>query len=260
MSARVFVVLTVACSSAPTVQPDAAVAVDATADADAPAVVDSCATQTVLFAFDPARTGSTLFDLTGDAEPDAVRIVEVATSQYRLDVGEPVVARIALPGDSAYLASIGATDANLDGQRDLVMGLLWERRAFVILGPLAGDLDGDDMFVSITGPTDNGLEPLFGSAVLIDDVNLDGARDIVVSAPAEREESCAGQLAPRVHLGPFAAGEQRDDADADLLLAGPMNCLGEQLTCTNGGMRASVRTTGACYTYPLTTDDPASCL
>jgi hypothetical protein len=129
VSVRAFLLLMVACSSAPTVQPDAAFVVDAVADAAVPSVVDSCATQMVLFAFDPARTRMTLFDLTGDAQPDAVRIAEVASDQFRLEIGEPVVARVALPGDSAYLASVGAADLNLDGQRDLVVGLLWERRA-----------------------------------------------------------------------------------------------------------------------------------
>jgi hypothetical protein len=258
---RFAVVLLAACSSAPAVTLDAATEGDAAADAATTAVRDSCATQTVLTAHDSSRSQTLLFDLTGDAQPDPVQILTSAPQQYRLAIGDPVAAQVTLTGASAFLASVGAADVNVDGQRDLVVGLLWERRAFVILGPLTGDLDDGDAFVSIAGPPANGgLEPLFGAAVLVGDVNLDGARDVVVTAPAEREESCEGQLPPRVHLGPFIAGEQRDEDDVDVLLAGPLSaCLGEELACTDAGLRASVDQGAVCYTYPLTTDEPTAC-
>ncbi len=209
----------------------------------------------------PGDTRATLADITGDGRPDVVSIRDVGPSSYQLEVGDGgQSARVGLPGEASYLVSLGTVDLDADGQGDLALGLLWHNRVLVFRGPLADDLDEGDAFLSIAGPPDDGgLAPLYGSAVLVADVNGDGARDVVVSSPAEREEGCLGQLAPRVYLGPFVAGSTRDEMAVTAMLAGPMGCLGESLSCTDDGFSATAVPTTVCYSFPLGSDEPVTC-
>jgi hypothetical protein len=197
-------------------------------------------------------------DVTGDGAADAVTVAVAGEGQYRLDVGQ--VASVALPESEAFLIAAGAADLDGDGRGDLVIGLPWLNRVRVWRGPLHGQLDAGDAALTIEGPPrDGGLAPLYGTAVLIADVDGDGARDVVVSAPAEREEGCLGQLAPRVHRGPFAAGAVVTEADVDLLLDGPTACLGEELACGAGRLEASANGGPVCYRFPITSPTPTGC-
>lgn len=214
------------------------------------------ATTSVLYPFEgPARSSAVIGDVTGDGADDRVTIVDDAGA-YRLDVGEPVAARIALRGDSAYLASVGRVDLDGDGRGDLIVGLPWHDRVLVFRGPLAGALDetAATLTYQSAGNGVGALSAQVGAAALVADVDLDGARDLVVGAPAEREEVCAGQLPLRVLRGPFADGVVLADADAIDLAADPAHrCVGEQLECTAAGFRASHETGWIDYAVPIVT-------
>lgn len=229
---------------------------------DAPATPQPCgATVKWISAYsEPGLSTTTVDDVTGDDRPDAVSVNKVSASSYRMDVEDGAAARIHLPGELAFLVSPGAVDLDADGQRDLILGLPWHNRVLVFRGPVTGELGDTDAFLSIAGPPyDGGLAPLYGTAVLVADVNLDGSRDIVATSPAEREEGCFGQLPPRVYLGPFAAGTTLDETNVALLLPGPMGCLGERMACTDGGFSASAVPAAACYSFPLGSDEPVTC-
>lgn len=198
-------------------------------------------------------------DVTGDAADDAVTVASAGEGAYRLDVAG--AATIALPDSEAFLVVAGAADLDADGRADLVLGFPWQNRVLVFRAPLAGALTTADAALTIHGPPrDGGLAPLYGAAVLVTDVDADGDRDVVVSAPAEREEGCLGQLAPRVHLGPFARGATVTEAEVDLLLDGPPRaCLGEALACTAGGLEVSAVGGPTCYAFPLASPAPSAC-
>jgi hypothetical protein len=219
----------------------------------------SCAATTVrLYAFGGMdEVSATIADVTGDGVDDVVTIFDLGNSSYRVEIGEPAVAELILPH---YLLSVGAADLDADGQNDLVIGALWADQVQVFRGPLAGDVSGSAM-LTINGPDNDGLALLMGAAVLVADVNGDGTRDLVVTAPAEAEEACAGTELPRVYLGPFAAAAVLEEEDVDFRLNGPgaFSCLGETASCTALGLELSARPDPVCYEFPVPPADPRPC-
>ena len=203
----------------------------------------------------------TIADVTGDGPTDVVAVVGPGmAARFDLEVGEPVVAM--LSGFDNFLA-LGSADLDDDGQGDLIVGEPWEVRVRIYRGPLAGALAATDAHLTIEGPAVEGdLASWMGAAVAVVDLNDDGARDVLVTAPAEREEGCTGTQAPRVYFGPFAPGAQLSEDDVDLRLGDvdPIgSCLGEAIHCLDGAVRLSSDDTPSCWSFPVVGPEPSAC-
>lgn len=242
-----FVTLSLACG----------IAGDARIPDAGPASALCAATSARLYAFDPEEASASIGDVTGDGLDDVVTVIAQDDDAYRIEVGAPPVAEFVV---ADYLFSVGAGDLDGDGHNDLILGALWANQVQVFRGPVT---DNPTPLLTINGPTDpGGLAPLMGSAVLVTDVNGDQVVDLVITAPAEGEEACAGTQPPRVYLGPFSTGAELGEGEVDLRLEGPkeFSCLGETATCTADGFELSAIPTTVCYALPLSGDaSPGPC-
>lgn len=214
------------------------------------------------YAMPPYDVGE-VADVTGDGVAETMRISGPADGPRVLTVSPGV--SIELPS-SGYWAAAMALDVDVDGHRDLVVGVPWLEEVLIFRGPLSGTRTWRSAEYRFgLGLPMGGLAPLFGGSYLFADVTGDGVSDLVVTSPAEREEGCLGEQPPRVFPGPFVPGTWWS-TDAGFALGmhatGQRQCLGEASHCSDAGIRLTRHGGGGCFEYTLPADAgavPSSC-
>ena len=223
----------------------------------APAEAPPCETSALIFSFGEAET--VIDDVTGDGQPDRVHIEQPGadrTALFRIGDG----ARLRLP--ESFLA-VGRVDLNGDGRGDLALSMPWEDHFVVFLGPVAGELTLDDATLHIKGRGQNGdISQRMGYAFAVGDFDDDRIADVLLTAPAEEEEACAGTEAPRFFAGPFPMGARLGSGDATSTLGGDLlgSCLGEGIECRVDHLLLSSPRGDQCFGLPFVGDDlPVDC-
>jgi hypothetical protein len=153
--------------------------------------------------------------------------------------------------DGEFYATTATGDVDQDGARDLVIARPWRGEVAVFFGPITtGPLDLDAPSLAIRSPQD-GLADLFGRAMVIADVTGDGAADLVIGAPAEGEEACAGTRDIGVWPGPLTAGSTTLDSAPVRIAAPQSTCLGNALTVFDNELVVAGDTEVQFFALPL---------
>ncbi|MGM0559258.1 MAG: hypothetical protein ACQEVA_22940 [Myxococcota bacterium] len=219
------------------------------AGTDAVSAPTCAASDELLYYFDEERRLRGIGDITGNGVGEFARLQQDEDG-FVLSLGPEAGV---VMGSDGYLLNVMAEDVNADGQLDLILAQPWKSVVAIFFGPVRNTVSWEAADLVFSAPTNGGLENLFGASVVVGKFDEDSIVDLLIAAPAEGEEACAGQEPPRVYLGPLEPGRY-DRGDADFELDAPeSSCIGLSAKCFEGAMELVGQREEDCarYEFPI---------